>query len=273
MGFILEEAMIILPEASRSMRYSRYIIVFLLAVNLLSAQEISEIEIKGKVVSDAPDLENIYVINLKTDETAMTDKDGYFNLKTTVGDTLMFSAVQIKGKKIVISNRDVAKDLLLIVLDPVINRLDEVVVKKYKNINAIALGIISPSTKSYTPAERKLRAATGADFKGNEDGTMGASASLDPLLNWISGRTALLKKELEVEKKETLLEKLENQFGLSYYTDKLKIPKDFVKGFLYYAVEESDLARVINTKNKTMTSFILAELSVKYLALQKNENK
>lgn len=273
MGFILEPAKIILPYASQPMRYSIYIILMLLAVNLLSAQEISSREIKGKVISDAPDLENIYVINLKTEETATTDKGGYFYLSATVGDTLMFSAVQIKGKKIVIAQKDNSKDLILVALDPVINRLDEVVVKQYKNINAISLGIISPNTKHYTPAERKLRAATGTDLKGNEDGTMGASASLDPLFNWMSGRTALLKKELEVEKKETILEKLEDQFGLSYYTDKLKIPKDFVKGFLYYAAEESNLANVIKSKNKTMASFILAELSVKYLALQKNENE
>jgi hypothetical protein len=245
----------------------------LLAVNFLSAQEIGVRQIKGKVVSEAPDLENIYVINLKTEETSTTDKGGYFFLNAKVGDTLMFSAVQIKGKKIVVSNKDYSNDLILVAIDPVINRLDEVVVKQYKNINAISLGIISPNTKHYTPAERKLRTATGADLKGNEDGTMGASASLDPLFNWMSGRTALLKKELEVEKKETLLDKLENQFGLSYFTDKLKIPKDFVKGFLYYAVEESRLANVIKSNNKAMASFILAELSVKYLELQKNENK
>lgn len=273
MGFNLEGAKIILAYARRPMRYSIYIMLMLLAVNLLSAQEFSVRDIKGKVVSEAPDLENIYVINLKTEETSTTDKRGYFYLNATVGDTLMFSAVQIKGKKIAICKGDIEKDLLLIVLDPVINRLDEVVVKQYKNINAVSLGIIAADTKHYTPAERKLRAATGTDLKGNEDGTMGASASLDPLFNWMSGRTALLKKALEVEKKETLLDKLENQFGLCYFTDKLKIPKDFVKGFLYYAVEESRLASMIKSNNKAMASFILAELSVKYLELQKNENK
>jgi hypothetical protein len=42
------------------------------------------------------------------------------------------------------------------------NQLDEVVIRRYNNINAVSLGII-PNQKSYTPAERKLR--TAGDFK------------------------------------------------------------------------------------------------------------
>jgi hypothetical protein len=44
------------------------------------------------------------------------------------------------------------------------NQLDEVVIRRYNNINAVSLGII-PNQKSYTPAERKLR--TAGDFKYN----------------------------------------------------------------------------------------------------------
>lgn len=255
------------------MKYTILLLILILATDVLSAQENSVKEINGKVVSEAPELENIYVINLKTEITATTGKGGYFRLQAAVGDTLMFSAVQVKGRKFVLIEKDFTNDLVLFSLDPVINRLDEVIVKQYKNINAVSLGIIEANTKHYTPAERKLKAASGADLKGNKDGTMGASASLDPLFNWMSGRTAMLKKELEVEKKETLLEKLENQFGLDYFTDKLKIPKEYVKGFWYYAIEERRLVNALNTKNKTMASFVLAELSTNYLELQKGVNK
>jgi hypothetical protein len=43
------------------------------------------------------------------------------------------------------------------------NQLDEVVIRRYNNINAVSLGIIPANQKSYTPAERKLR--TAGDFK------------------------------------------------------------------------------------------------------------
>jgi len=255
------------------MKYTIPLLILILSTNLVSAQVGGAKEIKGKVVSEAPELENIYIIDLKTEVTTTTEKDGYFRLQVAIGDTLMFAAVQIKGRKIVVTEKDFDADLVFFHLEPIINRLDEVIVKQYKNINAVSLGIIAANTKHYTPAERKLKAASSADIKGNKDGTMGASASLDPLFNWMSGRTALLKKELEIEKKETLLEKLENQFGWDYFTDKLKIPKEYVRGFWYYAIEERRLVNALNTKNKTMAYFVLAELSTNYLELQKGENK
>ena len=69
------------------------------------------------------------------------------------------------------------------------------------------MGIISPFTKHYTPAQRKLYTATSG----------GGIVPVDPILNWLSGRTAMLKKEVEVEKKETLMDKIEgNKISVSF---------------------------------------------------------
>lgn len=273
MAFILDWVKIILPNIRLPMRYFFQIVLLILVPNLLLAQNGEPKDIRGKVVSEAPYLENIYIINLKTEKTTSTDKGGYFEITAIVGDTLLFSAVQIKGTKMVITAEDVAKDLVLVKLDPIINRLDEVVVRQYKNINAVSLGIIPASTKHYTPAERKLKAASDPDFKGNTDGSMGASASLDPVFNWMSGRTAMLEKEVEVEKKETLLQKIENQFGVDYFTKRLKIPKEYVKGFWYYVVDESRFINALNAKNMNMANFVLAELATNYLEILKSETK
>lgn len=89
----------------------------------------------------------------------------------------------------------------------------------------------------------------------------------------MSGRTALLKKELEVERKETLLQRIENQFGISYCIDKLKIPAEYVKGFWYYIVDEPKFVAAMKTKNKVMTAFVLAELATKYISLQQADAK
>ena len=57
---------------------------------------------------------------------------------------------------------------------------------------------------------------------------IGFSSGLDPLLNWMSGRTTMLKKEVEVEKKETLMDKVEGWFERKYFIQTLKIPEDYV---------------------------------------------
>ncbi len=245
----------------------------LLTVNAFYAQNVEVKTVKGKVGSEIVDLDGIYVVNLRSEVSTATEKEGYFTINASVGDTLMFSALQIKGKKIVVSENDFQEELLLVKLEPMINKLDELVIKQYKNINAVSLGIISPNTKHYTPAERKLKTASGVDLAGNTDGTTGVSAGIDPLFNWMSGRTSMLKKEVEVERKETLLQKLENQFGFDYFIKKLKIPEEYVKGFWYYVVEDSKFSTALNAKNMTMATFVLTELATNYIDLLKVDDK
>jgi hypothetical protein len=54
----------------------------------------------------------------------------------------------------------------------------------------------------------------------------GTFRSLDPALNWITGRKAMLKKEVIVEYKEQMLIKLDYLFLPEYYTQTLKFLKN-----------------------------------------------
>lgn len=223
--------------------------------------------LNGKVTADYNDLEGIYIVNLKTERATLTERGGYFSIMATVGDTLLFSAVQFKALKVAVKENDFVKELFFVKMSPLVRQLDEVIINEYKNINAVSLGIISPNTKHYTPAERKLKAATDLDGKIG----LGGSMSLDPMLNWMSGRTAMLKKEVEVEKKETLMNRIEAWYEEKYFIDKLKIPQDYVKGFLFFIVEDAKFVEAMNTRNKTMATFLMNELAVKYLKLQKEK--
>ena len=49
------------------------------------------------------------------------------------------------------------------------------------------------------------------------------------------------------------------------------IPKEYVKGFVYYVMDNSDFARGIKEKNKTYTDFLLMTLSKDYLKLLAND--
>ena len=48
------------------------------------------------------------------------------------------------------------------------HQLEEVIVKRYDNINAESLGIISQGQKKYTAAERKLETATALNATAND---------------------------------------------------------------------------------------------------------
>jgi hypothetical protein len=220
-------------------------------------------KINGKVTADCTDLEGIYIINLHTEKSTITERGGYFSINASVGDSLVFSSVQFKALKISLKEQDFTKELLFVKMETLIRLLDEVKINEYKNINAISLGIVPANIKRYTPAERKLKTASDSDAQFGTNTSVG----LDPVLNWISGRTAMLKKEVEVEKKESLLDKILDLFGDKYFTETLKIPEDYIKGFQYYVVEDLKFAEAIKAKNKTMATFIMNELAVNYKEL------
>lgn len=250
------------------MQKIKFVITLFFLIQILSGQSLVASKIlNGKVTANYNELEGIYIINLKTEKATLTERGGYFSINAKVGDTLMFSAVQFKAVKIALTEKDFSKELFFVKMEPLVRVLDEVRINEYKNINAVSLGIISPNTKHYTPAERKLAAATDLDGKIG----LGGSMSLDPLLNWMSGRTKMLKKELEVEKKETLMDKINGWYEEKYFIQTLKIPDDYVKGFKYYIVQDAKFVEAMNSKNKTMATFIMNELAVQYNQLLKEK--
>jgi hypothetical protein len=225
--------------------------------------------INGRIISNTPDLEGVYVINSQTEVMTTTAASGAFSIAAKPGDILVFSSIQFKENKVLLTIENFSEIDFTVKLSMIMHQLQEVVVRNYSGINSVSLGIIPGNQKSYTEAERKLRTATDL----NASIGLGGSVSMDPLLNVLSGRTAMLKKEVAVEKKEFFMKLLEHMFSLDHFVDRLKIPLEYVKGFEYYAVENDKFTVILNSKNKTSTEFLLGELAVKYKEIIARENK
>ena len=225
--------------------------------------------INGKITSNTNDLEGVYVVNAQTESMVTTDANGVFAILAKAGDTLVFSSIQFKENRVLLVNENFTDLNFTVKLSLVMHQLQEVIVKRYDNINAAALGIVPSNQKIYTEAERKLHTATDLDAHLG----LGGSISLDPVLNVFSGRSAMLKKEVIVEKKEFFMKLLEKMFTLDHFVNILKIPSEYVKGFEYYAVENDKFTVILNSKNKTSTEFLLGELAVKYKEILASENK
>ena len=227
----------------------------------------------GRITANSTDLEGVYVINAQTEVMTTTNDLGAFSIAAKPGDEIVFSSIQFKENRILLQQENFSDINFSVRLNVVMHQLQEVVIKNYNGINAVALGIIPGNQKTYTEAERKLHTATALNATANAGSMAGGSVSADPLLNFLSGRTAMLKKELAVEKKEFFLKLLERMFTLEHFIDRLKIPAEYVKGFEYYAVENDKFTVILNSKNKTSTEFLLGELAVKYKEIIERENK
>src|SRR5689334_5901013 len=91
----------------------------------------SQTLLKGKVVSEASNLDGIHVINLSNKKNTLTENSGFFSILAKPSDTLMFSGVLVKGLQVVLRPSDFSENLFFIRLKPQVNQLDEVVIKNY----------------------------------------------------------------------------------------------------------------------------------------------
>ncbi|HFG0566651.1 TPA: hypothetical protein ACGFUW_002437 [Flavobacterium psychrophilum] len=226
-----------------------YLLLF--TVFLFSPSIFSQTLLEGKVISDALNIGEIYVTNLSANIKTTANSNGFFSIEAKPNQVLVFSGLKIERKILNLKSLDFSANFLSVKVYPKTIQLEEVVVKNYPQINTASLGIVSKNIKTYTPAERKLM---------SESSGMG----IVQLINAINGRTDELKKNVEVEKKEMLLDKLLVLFEENFYTETLKIPAEYIKGFQIYVIDDERLIASVKSKNKTMTTFLLGELAEKY---------
>lgn len=231
--------------------------LFLWITGLTFGQAPVSKEINGQVLERSTTIEGVNIINNTTQLATVSDVNGMFSIVVKVGDVLVFSSVNLEPLKHRITVEDLSLNSITVKMTVKEVQLKEVVVNENAGLTAENLGIIPYGQKKYTPAERKVYTAT--------------STSIDKLLNKISGRTTMLKKEVNVEKKEALFRKMEYMFDDNYYTERLKISPEYIKGFQLYCVDDGEFAVSLDTKNKTLSMFLITELARKYLIILENE--
>jgi hypothetical protein len=205
----------------------------------------------GIIVADDASVSGVDVVNLANEKATFTNAKGEFFILAKADDILVFSSMSLEMKRMLVDEDDLKSEMTTINMTPKINELNEVIIKK----NAAEGISIIPGQKQYTPAERKLYTAT--------------SGLLDAPLNWLSGRTEMLKKEIVVERKERLLNKVGVLYEDKYYIQTLKIPEIYIDDFQRYLIEDKEFTAALKVKNRTMMLFLISKLAVNYNAIPK----
>jgi len=232
------------------------LLILLFITQFITAQGSAEKWVKGLITSDAIPLEGINIINTSSKFNSVSDQYGNFSILTKEGDILSFSSVNYKPLRKIINKQEFKSGSIVINLTTMSIELNEVFVNKYPEISAENMGIIPRNQVKLSPAERKLYTAT---------------SGTDVLLNYLSGRTKMLKKELAVERKQVFIAKLEFLFEDKYYIETLKIPEGLIRGFQYYCVEDADFVNALKSKDKTMSMFLIVGLASNYNKNRVNE--
>ena len=217
----------------------------------LWSQDRNEKLLQGIIAADDALLSGIDVVNLVNEKVTLTNSKGEFSILAKADDILVFSSKSLEMRRLLIDEDDLKSGTITVNMYPKINELNEVIVKK-SPIEGVS---IIPGQKQYTPAERKLRTAT--------------SGLLDAPISLMSGRTAMLKKEVVVERKERLLDKIGILYEDKYYIETLKVPEIYIDDFQRYITEDKEFTAALKVKNRTMMLFLISKLAVNYNAIPK----
>lgn len=205
----------------------------------LHAQDFARV-LEGRIQSPNGEVADVYVVNTNTKKSTITDKEGYFSIQVSLRDTLVFSAVQFKRKKLEVNYEVLTTKFLSVSMEEAVTQLDEVVLMPYGLIGDLSKdakpqGVVTASTlglpNAYvvpkTQSERMLYTAKTWDFKGT-------SICMDPAINWLSGRTLMLRKRVARDYQQKSMEQLERFYSDSLLVSTLRIPIAKINDFLFF---------------------------------------
>jgi len=179
--------------------------------------------LKGKIISNEGSKEGVTVINVSKGTYVVSDDAGYFDLKAEAKDTLRFIHPTYLLYTYIINDADFDRDPVLFPLER--NKsgemLEEIVITKKPS------HIYTYKSKGPSPVERQLASAT--------------SGIITPIVNWLNGRTAMLKKALAYEKEGFKVDKMLDYVTRERLMTEFHIPYDYAESFAFYAVLRDDV--------------------------------
>ena len=107
------------------------LVMFFLVNQFFFGQHIERKILKGRIIADTIEVENLTVFNITSNVGAVTNIDGKFSIKARPSDTLYIQGISYESKKYIITDRDFWQEELEILLKVKITELNEIEITPY----------------------------------------------------------------------------------------------------------------------------------------------
>ncbi len=115
--------------------------LLLLLCQITFGQITGEKILHGKILVESGNVAGVTIVNLVNEKSTLSDNDGNFYILAKAEDLLVFSSVNLEYHRRIIEEDDLKSDQITIKMTSKITQLEEVIVNKHPEINAVALGI------------------------------------------------------------------------------------------------------------------------------------
>lgn len=259
----------------------KLVVLFLVFTSLVSfSQDLFRETIKGKVIVEGNDIENIVIFNATTNLGTVTDSKGEFEIKVTLNDLIQIKALEYENFEIKINEYILKSKKLSLFLIEEVNKLEEVIVVSKKKMtgnlaadvnavtnftqkqDAIYFGI--RNDKTYNNVETRIN-------KNPNEATLTQTRTLTDGLNIINVVDQLLiplfRSEVKDKKavgiKEVPAKYIKYYLGSNFLVENFDIPEHRVEEFIRYVEDDTfdfdllnygheiEFLELINKKSKT----------------------
>ncbi|MFV5694727.1 hypothetical protein ACM55G_04720 [Flavobacterium sp. LB3P122] len=201
----------------------------------------------GQVVNDSIKLENGIVFNVNSRNGTVINQKGFFSILAKAKDTLVFSGLAFKSKKIVITEKEMSTPLLRVKLNAFVNLLPELLVSGKKNLNPISENTQKYVDKLYFDDEKS----------SPKNSTMPSDGSIEYGMNFVRIYKDVLKilrknnpERTDFTTEKSFTELTMNKVGYSFFTNTLKLNDDEIGLFLIFCENDSKSKAFMNSDNE-----------------------
>ncbi|TRW99984.1 hypothetical protein FNW10_13285 [Flavobacterium gawalongense] len=199
------------------------------------------------MVNDSIKLENGIVFNVNSKTGTVINQQGFFSILAKVKDTLVFSGLTFKSKKIVLTQKEISTPLLRVKLVAFVNLLPEVVVYGDKKINPISGNSQKYVDMQYFDDEKS----------SPKNRTMPSDGSIEKGMDFVRIYKDVLKalrknnpEKTDFTSDKSFTELVMNKVSYSFFTNTLKLNDDEIGLFLIFCENDSKSKIVMKPGNE-----------------------
>ena len=249
------------------MRTQLLLTLLLLLPFCLLSQDIERIIIAGKVTAPmGEDIEGITIYNVSSQKGTVTSPDGLFELKVAENDRISVTALQFSTFIVIVDEGVIESKKMGIYLNPVVNQLEEVIVRPYDLLGNVTADVNKIKTANVVPQwdlsyeslefDYEFSADQYTSVKGNKAEEAFFNGQQPATLNFI-GLAGLLFpkkkkrtfKELN-EDKNYIARSLRQRFSNGYLSSIFGIQEEQANEFIYYVEENGMLSSWLKEENE-----------------------
>ncbi len=204
--------------------------------------------------SSAIYLNQVYVTNLSTQKTTLSNYNGEFKIIAKEGDIIRFTSIISERKDIQLTQQLLSSQDNFIELTPAIHRIEEVVInfKPTGNLKTDVLALRKKKTSLEIAKIVNLPTPKGDGLPPTIPvaslANGGMSFSIESIYDILSGDRKKKERLIAYENMLVDIKNIKNYFGEDYFI-KLKIPQNLIDNFLQFVYTSDNISVYSKTKN------------------------